>query len=245
MVGVGKARKSQRLRTAQPVKRPHTPGAPATGGRAAPAPRKAARERKHGAGTGEQIAAAALAILETEGAAAVSMHRVARELGVTPMALYHHYKNRQALLQRLVDEEIKRLAGFAAFIDLRPSADGFAAAMEQIVDRYLDYAFTRGHVFDYVFNVPREDALKYPQDFRAGRSPSLTPVAEWASQMMAAGHLHKDDNWEVAMQLWAQAHGYVTLYRAGRFDMDEETFRAFYHRAMRRLLHGLLASVPD
>jgi len=29
------------------------------------------------------------------------------------------------------------------------------------------------------------------------------------------------------MQLWAHAHGYVMLYRARRFDMDEETCRAF------------------
>jgi AcrR family transcriptional regulator len=199
--------------------------------------REPAPAHKRGAGTAKQIAAAALRILEAEGVDAVTMHRVARELGVTPMALYYHYKNRDALLKRIVDDEILRLAAFA------PSA--FAAGMEEIVDRYLDYAFTRGHVFDYVFNVPRKNLMKYPRDFRARRSPSLTPVADRVAQMMEAGDLRKDDTWEVTMQLWAHAHGYVTMYRTGRFDMDEQAFRSFYHRAVRRLLRGLLAPKPE
>jgi len=204
--------------------------------------RKPPRTHKRGAGTADQIAAAALKILEAEGVNAVTMHRVAQELGITPMALYYHYKNRDALLQRIVDDEILRLASFT-YTPATPGA--IAAAMEEIVDRYLDYAFTRGHVFDYVFNVWRKNMSKYPQDFRARRSPSLNPVADRVTQMMEAGHLRKDDTWEVAMQLWAPAHGYVTMYRTGRFDMDEQAFRALYHRAVGRLLRGLLAPAPD
>ncbi len=40
------------------------------------------------------------------------------------------------------------------------------------------------------------------------------------------------------MQLWAHAHGYITLYRTGRFDMDKKQFRALNHRAV-RLIEGL------
>ena len=56
---------------------------------------------------------------------------------------------------------------------------------------------------------------------------------------MKAGALRKDDPWEVAMALWAQAHGCVTLYRAGRFAMSERQFRTFYRASLRRLLTGL------
>ena len=47
-------------------------------------------------GMRERIADAALVILEREGAQAVSMRRVAHEVGVTLMAIYHHYANREA-----------------------------------------------------------------------------------------------------------------------------------------------------
>ena len=57
----------------------------------------------------ERIAEAALDILEREGPEAVSMRRVAQAVGVTAMALYHHYANREALLQALVYREFDRL----------------------------------------------------------------------------------------------------------------------------------------
>jgi AcrR family transcriptional regulator len=197
---------------------------------------KSAPVHKPGSGTAEQIVATALRILEAEGVDAVTMHRVARELGITPMAIYYHYKNREALLQRIVDDEILRLAAFAEQpATSRSSRD----EVEEMVDPYIDYAFARGHVFDYVFNVARQNMMKYPQDFRARRSPSLTPLADRVARLMEAGRFTEDDVWEVTMQLWAHAHGYVTMYRTGRFDMDEKAFRALYHRAARRLFQGL------
>jgi AcrR family transcriptional regulator len=195
---------------------------------------------KRTADTATQIAATALRVLESEGVDAVTMHRVARELGITPMAIYHHYENREALLQLIVDDEILKLAAFGDRLAASPPHN---SRMEQFVDAYLDYAFERQHLFDYIFNTPRSNVMKYPEDFRARRSPSLTPVADRVSAMMKAGQLRKGDVWEVTMQLWAHAHGYVTMYRTGRFDMDEKAFRAFYHRAVKRLFQGL--AVPE
>jgi AcrR family transcriptional regulator len=45
----------------------------------------------------------ALAIVQKEGRDAVSMRRLAGELGVTPMALYHHVPDKPALMSALVD----------------------------------------------------------------------------------------------------------------------------------------------
>jgi hypothetical protein len=58
---------------------------------------------------------------------------------------------------------------------------------------------------------------------------------------MRLGKLKRDDVWEVAMELWAQAHGYLMLYHGGRFHLSEEEFRKLVHRSLRRLLHGLTA----
>jgi hypothetical protein len=94
-------------------------------------------------------------------------------------------------------------------------------------------------VFDYVFGKPREDARRYPKDFRERRSPTLTPIADALSAAMRDGELVRGDPWEVALQLWALVHGYVALHRAGRIDLDERAFRALVHRAIRRLVKGL------
>ncbi|ANW18585.1 TetR/AcrR family transcriptional regulator [Streptomyces clavuligerus] len=46
----------------------------------------------------ETIVAAARRIIDEEGVEAVSMRRVAREVGSTPMALYHHVRDKDELL---------------------------------------------------------------------------------------------------------------------------------------------------
>jgi AcrR family transcriptional regulator len=53
--------------------------------------------------TGDRIVRAAAGLVEREGLAAVSMRRVATDLGVAPMSLYNHVPNKAALLDRVAD----------------------------------------------------------------------------------------------------------------------------------------------
>jgi AcrR family transcriptional regulator len=50
-----------------------------------------------------RVAEAALALLDAEGRDAVSMRRVARALGVTPMALYNHVRGKQGLADAIAE----------------------------------------------------------------------------------------------------------------------------------------------
>jgi AcrR family transcriptional regulator len=65
-------------------------------------PRKATAPRR--ALSREAIVAAALAVLRAEGMDAVSMRRVASELGTGPASLYAHVANKDELLELLYDE---------------------------------------------------------------------------------------------------------------------------------------------
>ncbi|HMD23653.1 MAG TPA: TetR family transcriptional regulator [Streptosporangiaceae bacterium] len=49
------------------------------------------------------VLAAALRLADERGLAAVTMHAVARSLDVTPMALYRHVADKDALLDGLVE----------------------------------------------------------------------------------------------------------------------------------------------
>jgi DNA-binding transcriptional regulator YhcF (GntR family)/AcrR family transcriptional regulator len=51
----------------------------------------------------DQIVAAAIAIADAEGMTAVSMRRLATELGAAPMSLYRHVSDKQDLLLRMLD----------------------------------------------------------------------------------------------------------------------------------------------
>lgn len=166
------------------------------------------------------------------------MRRIASEVGITPMAIYHHFPNREVLLRSVVDHEFQKLA--EQITGLRPQRS-FTAHIVHTVDAYLDYAFSRPRIFDYVFSNPRPDARRFPDDFRARRSPTLNPTADALALWMKKGRLKRDDVWEIAMELWAQVHGYVMLYRGGRFGLSIEEFRRLVRRSVRRLINGLKA----
>jgi AcrR family transcriptional regulator len=188
--------------------------------------------------TVERIADAALSILEAKGPQAVTMRRVAEAVGITPMAIYHHFPNREALLDSITDREF---AKFLGYIERRIAPGSPEEQVLGPLEAYIDYAFDRPRIFDYVFSQTRPAARRYPEDFRARRSPTLNPLADRVAEAMADGWMKKDDVWEVALELWAVTHGYVALYRAGRFSLDEREFRALVQRALRRVVCGLRA----
>ena len=188
--------------------------------------------------TAEQIARVALNILEAEGAEAVSMRRVANEVNITPMAIYHHFPNREALLNYITDREFSKLLEYVLSHPLRGNLE---SRLVGVLEGYIDYALARPRIFDYVFSRPRPGARRFPKDFRARRSPTLNPVAEVVAGAMEQGDLKKDDVWEIAFALWAHVHGYVMLYRAGRISLSKKGFRELIRRSLRRFVRGLKA----
>ena len=186
--------------------------------------------------TADRIYQCALRILEEQGPQAVSMRRVASGVGITAMAIYHHFPSREALLNAVVDSEFQKLAEFFNHCNGQQS---FEASMLHIMDGYMDYALAHPRIFDYVFAAPRPGARRFPDDFRARRSPTLNLTVDIVCAWMKLGKLKRDDPWEIAMELWAHVHGYLDLWRGGRFHLSEEEFRKLVHRSLRRLLHGL------
>ncbi|TDT42705.1 TetR family transcriptional regulator [Streptomyces sp. BK208] len=55
----------------------------------------------------EVIVEAAQRIVDTEGDGSLSMRRLARELSITPMALYHHVRDRDQLLRLLLETKAR------------------------------------------------------------------------------------------------------------------------------------------
>ncbi len=165
------------------------------------------------------------------------MRRVAKAVKITPMAIYHHFPNRTVLLNTVVDREFARFQ--EELLQQERRGGSHESILLHSLDAYVAYAFKRPRIFDYVFSQPRENARQYPEGFRSGQSPSLTAIATMAERAMKDGFLRKADVWEVALALWAHVHGYVTLYRAGRFNLSEKEFQALVHRSTKLLIYGL------
>ena len=186
--------------------------------------------------TALKIAQAARRLLDKEGVEAVSMRRVAEIVGITPMAIYRHYPDREALLKALADEGFEELA--ASLKGRRFSGD-FETRLAKMADLYLDHALGNPRLFELMFLTKRKGARQYPQDFKARKSPTATLMADVVAEGMAGGALKQDDHWEIAFEMGALSHGLIMLYLGDRMAVTPAQFRALYRRSFRRYFDGI------
>ena len=186
--------------------------------------------------TKARVAEATLALLESGGPGAVSMRRVAEEIGVTPMTVYRHYRNREALLNEVCEAAFAEAAAtWQEYLGRGRASDRLAKA----ADRLLDFALARPWLYRQMFIERREGARRFPDDFVAGRSPTGNLLAAIVDDGMRAGTLRPDDVWATAITVAAQVHGLVALYQCGRMGMAEAEFRDLCRASVRRLLNGI------
>jgi len=92
----------------------------------------------------ERIAAAAMALVDREGLAALSTRRLGSELGCEAMSIYHHFPNKAYLMDALVDLMLAQARVPAAdegewLERLRRAAHGFRAMARTILDEHLGF----------------------------------------------------------------------------------------------------------
>lgn len=175
-------------------------------------------------------------VLEQGGVEAVSMRRVARAAGITAMAIYRHYPNRQALLDALSGKGFDELASALR----RRRFDGdVGAQIAKIVDTFLHYALKNPRLFELMFLAKHATARQFPRDFKAGRSPTASVAAAVVREGMERGQIRRDDPWEIVFEMGAMLQGLVMLYVGGRIDATPAQFRAQCQRAFGRYIHGI------
>jgi AcrR family transcriptional regulator len=186
------------------------------------------------ADTAERILREARALLDREGPEAVSMREVAAAVRITPMAIYRHYRGRDALLGGLAEEGF---AALAAQLERRMRrARTPEAALAAFFDAYLEFAERHPHRFELMFGRERPGARRWPADFAARRSPTGNLVlVVLARAMPGKGEAAL---LEAALALWGQAHGLIALWRAGRVGMERAAFRRVYRRLLAKVLDG-------
>lgn len=158
------------------------------------------------------------------------MRNVGGKVGVSAMAIYKYFPNRDALLRAATETENQRIAAYFRRANCRTGAKGLDGMLG-----YLDYAFDHPRLFEYMFSSQRDDAVAFPKALL----PSLKLLHEAVVRAILQGSLKPDDSMEVTMAIWACAHGLVSLYLAGRIRMSGTRFRRLYVRSLDRLLQGL------
>ncbi|MFC4012799.1 TetR/AcrR family transcriptional regulator C-terminal domain-containing protein [Nonomuraea purpurea] len=182
---------SARTSRQQPIAPATSPGPPHTGG------------FKQGLNR-EQVLRTAIAIADAEGLGAVSMRRLAAELGVGPMSLYRHVANKDELVTQMVDE----VFGAQELPD--PGPEGWRAKLELIARRQWELA--RRHIW-----LPR--AISFTRPLLV---PNMMAHTEWTLRALDGLELPMTARIREALTLHALVVT-VALSMAGEVEAEQET----------------------
>jgi AcrR family transcriptional regulator len=100
--------------------------------------------------TRDELAAAAVRIADTEGLSALSMRRLATEVGVGTMTLYHYVRNKDELLSLVVDA----IMGEVAFSESEKLPRTWRPALEAIAIRTREVMTRHPWMFDIADDPP-------------------------------------------------------------------------------------------
>jgi AcrR family transcriptional regulator len=183
-------------------------------------------------GTKARILRAANRRLQKGGISRLSMRTIAADLGITPMALYRHFRDKDELLDALsqdaLNEWLRRLQEIGSESPLKWLHESF--------ERFLAFALDSPTRFEAAFLLPAPKARRFPDDITLRRSPTLTLMMNHIERAQFEGSFCRDESPEyIAMTFWALAQGLVALFRAGRFTGATE-FRDFYLRVTARCI---------
>jgi AcrR family transcriptional regulator len=187
------------------------------------------------------LVAAARALLEREGAAALSLRAVAREAGVSPAAPYHHFKDKSELLEAVADEGW--LAMNHALGEGSRSAPPGQDRLIWVLVAYVSFA--------------REQPALYRLMYDAARNRESLPLMTQAAEVTAytrvranlAAHGAPATDTEVELVIaaaWCAAHGLAEMAGFKQFEHlktelgGEKPFLAAVLQRMRLYQAGLL-----
>jgi len=160
-----------------------------------------------------QVTSAARELAESDGWAAVTMRRLAGQLGVTQPVIYSAFASRQALIDAVALDGFSDLAAALEAVDASPMARMRA---------YLDFAAVHPRVYEAMFSMPSE------LPFAADDTPE--PLHRAFAGLHAAFPDADGTRAEVA---WSALHGLATLQAGGRL-------RASHVQARLDLVHDML-----
>lgn len=186
----------------------------------------------------EQIARAALGLIAREGPSALSVTAVAREVGLTPSALYRHYEGRDQIVSAAYS-----LVGQAMRENLRTieREDGPPLTrLRHLLDRHVSLLMKNPGIPRLVFSEQTYGDPARSRDTYAAVRSYLSIVASLLAQAQKAGEISAEVDPAAAATLFLG----IIQPQAVLWQMSGEAFdlRATTERAWELLLRGLLAT---
>lgn len=180
--------------------------------------------------TADEILKVARAAFDKRGLEGLSLRLIAKKVGITPMAIYRHYDNKQALIDALVLDALDEWAAIVAKVPPAPPLKWIS----ELSEAHVEFALRKPRRYEAAFLLHTAKARRYPDDFAAGRSPVGALQMRLIGELIEQGIFKATTPLEAFVIIAGLSQGLITQYRAGRVAGGEAEFRAFYANAMQR-----------
>jgi AcrR family transcriptional regulator len=229
------------------------------------APRRRDRLR---AATIAEIKAAALAQMADGGADTISLRGIARDMGMTPRAIYTYYDTRDALISDLIADVYNQVAGALETALAGAAEQGPAAQVLAVATAYRDWAVASPDQFQLVYGNPVPGYRRPPDGpAAAAEHRACAVLLTLVSAAWPAPHATEPHDWDkfkprfaaavratfpdlppaaaaLALRLWGRMHGLVALEVYGHLDTQVTDPAQLYHQDMLDLARSLGLGSP-
>jgi AcrR family transcriptional regulator len=189
--------------------------------------------------TQTRIFLAARELFQDAGPQGLSMRKVAEKVGITPMAIYRHFPDKDALLNALM---LDGLAAWEAQVEKIRTTEPLDW-LRQMGEAFLDFALKQPRRYEAAFLLKASAARRYPGDFVAGRSPVISKFMARVEEAKAQGLIVDVPTIDITINFTALTQGLADMYRAGRFAGEAE-FRGAYRKAVDHCIHSFMEKTP-
>lgn len=164
--------------------------------------------------TRDALLRAAGRILAEEGAASLTMRRLAAEVAATTSAIYALFGSKQEVVRAMYREGFDNLARRMAEVAQQDPVERIRA----LAFAYRRAALDRPHLYQVMFACPVPEFVPTEDDTALGVSTLMT-LRDAVAAATAAGAIVGDVR-DVTVGLWAVVHGLASLELAGSLDVE-------------------------
>jgi AcrR family transcriptional regulator len=170
-----------------------------------------ARRERERTDTRQKILEAARKMFLRNGYEATTMRAIAEEAEYTATAIYHHFRNKDALLTELCSIDFRALA--QAFLRIGRVPDPLER-LAKIGEAYVDFAYANPMQYRLMFMTPRPEGFGTHGAHQGDPSEdAYDMLRQTCAEAIASGRLRPelDDPDALAQIAWGAVHGVVSL----------------------------------
>ena len=210
--------------------------------RSIPSLQRRDREREE---TRRTILEAARKMFVQQGYDGTTMRAIAAEIGYTPTAIYHHFRDKDALVAELATLDFRTFA--QALRQIGAVADP-VERLQRMGEAYADFAATHPMPYQFLFMTRRPQhggTADAPEPFGLEAYDFLLQTCR---DVVASGRLRPQftDAAEIAQIAWGAMHGLAALHivKGGEPGFTWRDLRTTAAKASEALIRGLLQRAP-